>query len=148
MLAVTVAAGDLGAMLEDVLADHGITPRQYNALRILRGAGMQGVAHGEIGRRLLARAPDVTRLMDQLVGSGWAARARSDVDARVVLHRITDRGRETLDTVAAPLEERYELLRAHLGARSSEALVTLCEQIIEAVATHPIATDASPPPHP
>ncbi len=142
MLAVTVAAGDLGAMLEGVLSAHGITPRQYNVLRILRGAGAAGVAHGEIGRRLLARAPDVTRLMDQLVDRGWAARVRSDADARVVLHRITDLGSEALDAVAAPLHDRYERLRARLGARSSQVLVTLCEQIIEAT-----ATDAPHPPH-
>ncbi|MDQ3149613.1 MAG: MarR family transcriptional regulator [Chloroflexota bacterium] len=135
VLAVTVAAGDLGAMLEDVLSAHGITPRQYNVLRILRGAGVRGVAHGEIGRRLLARAPDVTRLMDQLVARGWAARVRSDADARVVLHRITDRGSEALNAVATPLQERYEVLLARLGARSSQVLVTLCEQVIDAVAT-------------
>ena len=137
VLAVTVAAGDLGAMLEDVLSahGHGITPRQYNVLRILRGAGVRGVAHGEIGRRLLARAPDVTRLMDQLVARGWAARVRSDADARVVLHRITDRGSEALKAVATPLQERYEVLLARLGARSSQVLVTLCEQVIDAVAT-------------
>jgi len=147
VLAVTVAAGDLGAMLDEVLSAYGITPRQYNALRILRGAGAPGISHGEIGRRLLARAPDVTRLMDQLVANGWAARVRSDIDARVVLHRITDRGVEALSAVATPLDERYALLRARLGAQSSESLVALCEELIVAVAHHVRATDASPVPH-
>lgn len=134
VLALTIAAGDVGTLLEGVLQTHGITPRQYNVLRMLRGSGDRGIAHGEIGRLLLARTPDVTRLMDQLVARGWAARVRSTDDARVVLHRLTTAGAQALQAVAPALHARYEVLLNRLGLESSELLVSLCEQLIDELA--------------
>ena len=133
-VALGVAAGDVGALLEEVLARHGLTHRQYNVLRMLRGAEPHGLAHAEIGQRLLSRAPDVTRLMDQLVERGWAARERSGTDARVVRHRITADGAAALRAVSAPLHEVHRAVRNAVGAEAADQLIALCERVIEAVA--------------
>src|SRR6202521_6230354 len=50
----------------EMFKPHGLSPTQYNALRILRGAGPEGLACGEVGERMINRDPDITRLMDRL----------------------------------------------------------------------------------
>jgi hypothetical protein len=75
--------GDLVAnRLHQLLKTHGISQTQYNVLRILRGAGSDGLPCGEIAGRMLTRDPDTTRLMDRLVRRGFAHRTRLRQDRR------------------------------------------------------------------
>ena len=78
-----------------------LTTVQYNVLRILRGAGADGLLAGEIGERLIARSPDVTRLIDRLEKRGLVKRRREPEDRRAVRVFITEAGRERL----TPLDE-------------------------------------------
>src|SRR5579863_2804169 len=55
------------ARIEAALLPHGISPEQYNALRILRGAPEHRLPTLEIASRMIARAPNITRLIDKLV---------------------------------------------------------------------------------
>src|ERR1043165_8358009 len=64
------------------LKGYGLSEAQYNALRILRGHGGDGVACQTIGEELVAHVPDVTRLVDRLVKAGWAERSRGEEDKR------------------------------------------------------------------
>ena len=138
-LAVAVAAGDLGSVVEEILAEAGLTPRQHNVLRMLRGAGARGLSHSEIAERILARAPDVTRIMDRLVDRGWVLREQSPDDRRVVHHRLTASGEEVLETLAAPLARHHRAVAEVLGPGKVETLVALCESLIEAVADRRLA---------
>lgn len=131
VIGLGVASGDIGAQVSRVLAAHAMTPRQYHVLRMLRGAGAEGLSHADIGRRLVARAPDVTRLMDQLEERRWISRTPSASDRRIVIHRLTARGRAMLVTVAAPLGAFYRDLEDSLGTKASAQLIALCERLIE-----------------
>ena len=79
--------------IERVLAAHGLSMTQYNVLRILRGAGPQGLCRNDIGQRLISRMPDVTRLLDRMEGAGLVSRVRSTDDRRLVNTTLTRRGR-------------------------------------------------------
>src|SRR5216110_25686 len=46
-----------------VTAAAGLSPSQYNVLRILRAAGRGGLACAELGTRMVTRDSDLTRLM-------------------------------------------------------------------------------------
>lgn len=70
----------------------GISPSQYNLLRILRGAGPDGRTMREIADRMINRDPDVTRLADRTVKLGLARRMRDTEDRRVVKLFITEKG--------------------------------------------------------
>ncbi len=59
-----------------VLKPHQLSEAQYNVLRILRGAGPEGLACSEIGHRLVTRDPDVTRLLDRLETRALITRGR------------------------------------------------------------------------
>ena len=67
---VHVSIARTAAVLERAVAQtlkpHGLTPTQYNVLRILRGAGAEGLCRNEVGARLIAPVPDVTRLLDRM----------------------------------------------------------------------------------
>jgi DNA-binding MarR family transcriptional regulator len=70
----------------------GISPSQYNLLRILRGAGVDGRTMREVAERMINRDPDVTRLADRTVKLGLARRMRDTEDRRVVKLFITEKG--------------------------------------------------------
>ncbi len=142
VLGLAVAAGDVGSFIGAVLADHGVSPRQYPVLRMLRGAGAAGLRHSELTERLLLGAPDVTRLTVRLEERGWITRERHADDRRVVLHRLTDRGRETLDALEAPLRTAYETIVDTLGAEVARGIVAACEQAITGAARLPRAASS------
>ena len=84
---------------------HGISDPQYNVLRILRGAGAGGLPCQEIRKRMIARVPDITRLLDRLEVSELVLRERDERDRRIVLTRISSRGRSLLRRLDRPVED-------------------------------------------
>lgn len=118
----------------------GISPSQYNLLRILRGAGPDGRTMSEIAERMINRDPDTTRLADRMVKNGLARRARETEDRRVVRLFITDAGLE----MAARLDEAVDVFlkqaMAGLNARDLNTLTTLLEEVRSGMKPFP-ATD-------
>src|SRR5690606_36958469 len=70
---------------------HGLSGRQYNVLRILRGHG-EPLPSQRIGQEMLTRVPDITRLVDRLEKAGFVTRQRTQKDRRMVLVSITRKG--------------------------------------------------------
>src|SRR5215210_4977149 len=60
----------------ETLARADLTPTQYNALRILRGAGKAGASCSEVGERMVTKDSDITRLLDRLDERGLISRER------------------------------------------------------------------------
>ena len=87
------------------LEPHGITPQQYNVLRILRGAGENGLPTLEIAVRMIERAPGITGLLDRLEAKEMIRRDRKAGDRRCVVCRITPAGRELLARLDGPIEK-------------------------------------------
>src|SRR3982750_1704294 len=102
LLAVERTAAVLMHRFADALKPHGITPTQYNVLRILRGAGAAGLFRNEIRDRLVAQVPDVTRLLDRMEDAGLVERERGETDRRLVTTRITRQGLQLLKRLDAP----------------------------------------------
>ena len=76
----------------------GISPQQYNILRILRGAKERMNMHS-VKERMIDRAPNATRLTDKLIAKGLVMRERCEEDRRVVYVRISPKGLELLATI-------------------------------------------------
>lgn len=113
------------------LKPYDLTPAQYNALRILRGAGSQALTCGEIGERLVSPGPDVTRLLDRLEARQLVTRLRDEDDRRVVRARITESGQALLEDLDGPVEQAMSGLLGHLGNEKLRQLVKLLEQARE-----------------
>lgn len=113
---------------ETLLKPHGLSATQYNTLRILRGAGDDGLACSEVGERLISRDPDITRLLDRMESRGLIARARKSQDRRVVKTRITEAGLRLLSEVDRPVQELHRRQLGHLAAREIQQLSNLLER--------------------
>ena len=117
-------AAVLGHAFAESLKRFGVTPTQYNVLRILRGAGPEGLCRNEIRDRMIAQVPDVTRLLDRLEEAGLVERERLTTDRRQVATRITTTGQELLGQLDEPVAAMHK--RA-LGHMTPEQLATLTE---------------------
>lgn len=118
----------VGQRLQQLLKCNGISQTQYNVLRILRGAGHEGLPCGEIAERMLTRDPDITRLMDRLIRSGLARRVRLRQDRRVILAKITPAGVDLLDELKRPVAELIDEMMGHMTVSQLETLISLLEQ--------------------
>lgn len=94
----------LARQLDAICAPHGLTHAQYNVLRILRGVHPDGHPRFEIARRLISRAPDVTRLLDRLEKQGFVARSWHPENRRHSMATITAAGLAVLDEIDPELQ--------------------------------------------
>ena len=118
-------ASELGDSLELLLKTYGISAAQYNVLRILRGAGPAGLCRNEIRDRLVARMPDVTRLLDRLEALGYVRRQRDTDDRRQVATFLTDVGADLLARLDVPIETTHKQQLQHLTADELRTLIAL-----------------------
>ncbi|HSE53033.1 MAG TPA: MarR family transcriptional regulator [Gemmatimonadales bacterium] len=128
-LSILRTAAEMEYQTSEVLKSHGLTITQYNALRILRGAGEQGLCRNEVRDRLIARVPDATRLLDRLEEMGLVIRSREGEDRRFVLTRITKAGHDLLDQLAEPVAALHREQLGHVGAEKLQNLVDLLGEV-------------------
>ncbi len=126
LLSVLRTAAVLEHHLGEALKPFGITPTQYNVLRILRGAGRSGLCGREIGERLISKVPDVSRLLDRMEEMGLIGRTRDPSDRRHVTARISAKGQGVLRR-ATPRLEVVE--RARCGQLDAERLNELIDTL-------------------
>ena len=115
----------------EVLKPSGLTPTQYNVLRILRGAGSVGLACGEIAERMVTKDSDITRLLDRLENQELVRRSRDEKDRRIVMTFITPEGLHTLKELDTPIVELHRRQLGHLGERRLKQLSELLESARE-----------------
>jgi DNA-binding MarR family transcriptional regulator len=125
MLSIRRTAAQLEHAGGEMLKAHGLTVTQYNALRILRGAGEAGLCRNEIRDRLIAPVPDATRLLDRLEEVGLVRRSREGEDRRFVTSRITGKGLELLARLDPEVAAMNRRLLGHLGPGRLRTLIDL-----------------------
>ena len=133
LVALQRTADRLHWHLAEMLKAHGLSPTQYNALRILRGAGDEGRSCSEIAERMINRDPDITRLVDRLERRGLVKRSRDKRDRRVITTRITGAGLELLKSLDEPIEKLNRKLLGHIGEEQLGSLIKLLESARERV---------------
>ena len=128
-LSLLRTADALQSRVEAKLKEFGLTGTQYNALRILRGAGAEGIPCSEIGERMITRDPDVTRLLDRLQKRGLVERSRGKQDRRVIYGKITAAGLKLLREMDAPVDKHGREMLRHVSQANLKLLIDLLEQI-------------------
>ena len=118
----------LAAEFERLFKDAGLSEPQYNVLRILRGAGGDGLPCLEVGARMITRVPDVTRLVDRLEAAGLVERRRTSEDRRVVMISITKKGLDAIAPLDAELTAIHKRQMGHMTRRELEELSRLLEK--------------------
>lgn len=110
---------------ELMLKPAGITPQQFNVLRILRGAEPDGLCRNELRDRMLSRMPDMTRLLDRMEEAGLVTRERGDRDRRLVRTHITPRGLGILASLDDQVVAEHRDALGHLTEDQLRTLVAL-----------------------
>ena len=130
-LSVVRTTSALSDRVEDLLKPSGISGTQYNVLRILRGAGEEGLCRNALRDRMLTRMPDMTRLLDRMEEAGFVTRSRERDDRRMVLTRITAQGRALLSELDRPMNELHREQLARLSGEQLRTLIDLLRLVRE-----------------
>jgi DNA-binding MarR family transcriptional regulator len=128
-LSLLRTADALEVQVESWLKTFGLTGTQYNALRILRGAGSDGLPCREIADRMITHDPDITRLLNRLETRGLVMRTRDRHDRRVIYGKITAAGLKLLRSMDAPIEKRAREMLQHVAQEKLKDLIELLELV-------------------
>jgi DNA-binding MarR family transcriptional regulator len=128
-LSLMRTADALQTQVEAWLKKFGLTGTQYNALRILRGAGPEGLPCREIGERMITHDPDITRLLNRLEDRGFVERARSKHDRRVIYGKTTAAGLKLLREMDIPIDKYGREILGHVGQEKLKQLIELLELV-------------------
>jgi len=128
-LNIVRTADVLARFTTDLCKTYGLSEPLYNVMRIVLGHGDEGIPSQRIAGFMVARGPDVTRLVDRLVAMALVSRRRTESDRRVVRIVITPQGR----ALAAKLSPAVlEMHRQQLGHMSDKKLRQLSALLVEA----------------
>src|SRR6516165_1593341 len=107
-----------------LMRGYGLTPSQYNVLRILRGEG-RPLPILEIAGRTITVVPGITGLIDRLERDSFVHRVRCDTDRRVIHVVLTDKGTQVLADLDEPLQALHQELLGCLSRVELEELIRL-----------------------
>lgn len=123
----------VGGPLRGLLTQWGLTPPRWDVLQVLAEGPPQGLRLSDIGERLLVTGGNVTGIVDHLESAGLVERLPLEEDRRVVLARMTPRGREVYEHVAPEHRRRVAALLAGTTAQQRKALIAMLEQVERSV---------------
>jgi DNA-binding MarR family transcriptional regulator len=129
VLAILRAADALRRRGMALLEPYGITPQQFNVLRILRGARPDGLCTLTIAERMIEQTPGITRLIDRLEAKRLVVRVRSAQDRRQVWCRITPAGLQLLARLDKPVGDLDRAVMARLPGADQRKLAELLELV-------------------
>ena len=107
--------------------EHGLTPSQYNILRILRGEGAP-LPILEIAGRTITVVPGITGLIDRLEKAGFVVRQRCPGDRRVIYVALTDKGARIVADLDQPVAQLHKTLLGHMNHAELRELSRLLEK--------------------
>src|SRR5215217_6498368 len=129
LLGILRTAAVIDHHLGEALKPYKITTTQYNVLRILRGAGRQGLCGREVGERLVSKVPDVSRLLERTEELGLIRRERDPEDRRHVTARITEKGLAVLDRATPDLQRVEHQRFRRLDRAAVERLIAALDEV-------------------
>jgi DNA-binding MarR family transcriptional regulator len=136
MLNVLRTADQLQIRFSRLFRRFGLTPQQYNVLRILRGEG-RPLPILEIASRMITVVPGITGLVDRLELAGLVERKRCDHDRRVIYVAITAHALGLLAAIDEPLNDLH---KQTLGHMAPDELTTLSRLLEKAREPHSLLT--------
>jgi DNA-binding MarR family transcriptional regulator len=119
----------LKAVEDELFSQYQLSAQQYNALRLLRSAHPNSLQTLALGRRLISRCPDTTRMLDRLEQRGLVERGRRSENRRVVDVRITSEGLSLLDAMQEEVRQMHQRQLGHLTSTQLLNLTRLLKQL-------------------
>jgi MarR family multiple gene transcriptional regulator MgrA len=114
---------------QQLFKKYGITPQQFNALRILRGQYPSPATVGLIKERMIDRNSDASRIVERLRKAELVRRVTCENDRRAVDVIITDKGLALLKKLDAVIYDIQEPLKT-LNKEEIAELNTMIDRIL------------------
>lgn len=134
-VALLRTADVVNRLLDTAIEREGITGQQYNVLRILRGAGGEGLPTLDIAERMIEQTPGITRLIDRLETKKLVSRERCATDRRQVFCRITAAGLALLAHLDQPVRALSDQALRNLSKKDVAQLIELLDRTREGINT-------------
>ena len=128
-IALLRTASIVSRALGRVVETSGLSLAQYNALRIIRGAGSAGIPTLSIRERMIEEGTTITRLLDKLEDAGLIRRERTIPDRRQVVCFTTDAGRALLDRLDPRVDAADEQAMASLSGAQLDRFIELLDAV-------------------
>ena len=125
VVSILRTANYLDRFCSPVFERRGITSQQFNVLRILRGAGLEGLPTLDIAEKMIEQAPGITRLLDRLERKKLVRRERPSGNRRQVLCYITKPGLDLLRELDAPVRNKVHQALHQLDESEIAELIRL-----------------------
>lgn len=129
VFALRAAAAHVERSLSRALDPFGVTAAQYELLVVIGRLAESGAGCSELGRHLAAPGPDVTRMLDRLDSAGLVSRSRDAQDRRVVHTKLTDKGRDLLESAAPSVAEAEASVFEGLSSDDRHLLTSLLKGV-------------------
>lgn len=131
LLNLVRTADRLSRAMQRAIRPWGVTATQYNVLRILRGARPEGLTCSEIGNRMIAADPDITRLLRRLKALKLIRQHHDRRDRRMVRTVISEAGLQLLEEMEPAVKAAPGELLGHMSAEETAELTRLLERARE-----------------
>ena len=131
------------AINAQLLADHGLTINQYEALLQLAWAEGRRMRRVDLAERLVLTPSGVTRMLDGLEQAGYVDRDACPGDRRVTYAVLTETGLDKLRTSSeSHVADIRSYFESRLSAEELDQLVALLERLpTDAAETHDCSPD-------
>ena len=127
---ILVVARQVELLTRRLLQEYGISPPQYNVLRILRGQKGQPLAVQALAQRMIDPSSNTSRIVDRLVDNGWTERRTCPNDRRKADVTITKEGLSLLADLDAPLDSLLNSAFDNIPAETANALNAGLAQVL------------------
>ncbi|WP_292292821.1 MarR family transcriptional regulator [Marivita sp.] len=114
---------------------HGTTLPRFDVMAAL-ARHPDGLKMSELSSYLKVSNGNVTGIVDRLTQEGLALRISVPGDRRAQIARLTPRGRETFDSMAAEHEAWIDTLLSDLGSEDITTMATLAERVLAKEGTY------------
>ena len=128
MLSILRTSDLLENRLARLLREYGLTPSQYNVLRILRGEG-KPMPCLEVAQRMIQVAPAITRVVDQLLKLNFINKNRSADDGRVFMIELKPSGTRLLKKLDRPMLDLHTSLMECVTKAEQKSLIRILEAV-------------------
>ena len=128
-LALLRTADVVRRRIAGVIEPWGITVQQYNVLRIILGAGKDGIPTLDIADRMIERAPGITRLLDRLEAKKLVRRQRCPTDRRQVMCWITEPGLRLLGKMEESVDQADHMAIGDVAAGELDRFIGLLDAV-------------------
>lgn len=113
--------------LRQHLKPYGVTIKQYNVLRILKGA-REPITTSTIRERLLDKMSDASRMVDRLHQRGLVMRSNCSSDKRLVDVTLSEKGKELLQSMKG-IEQNLDAIFEKLDQEEAAMLSRLLDKL-------------------